>query len=189
MRTRDRLLACSVRLIAERGYDQVGVGEIEEAAGLVPRRGGMYRHFASKEALIEAALAERVAALASMASIADEAIAQASSAGLRSAAASVLTELDQERDLIAIFERDGDRFPAARDRFYDEVVEVGSAHAVRSLREIAAQVGSDVDADALAKVALSALVNHRRQAWTFGRADDDDEFLDAWAGVVWTAMT
>ena len=52
--SRDKLLAQGLRLFAERGFDAVSVGEIEQAAGLVPRRGAMYRHFASKDALLEA---------------------------------------------------------------------------------------------------------------------------------------
>ena len=49
--TRDRLLDAAVELFAERGYTETTVGDIEEAAGLVPRAGAMYKHFASKDEL------------------------------------------------------------------------------------------------------------------------------------------
>ena len=52
---RGRILDAAARLFRERGFDGVSVAEIMAAAGLTP--GGFYGHFASKDALIAAALA------------------------------------------------------------------------------------------------------------------------------------
>src|SRR5256885_7656569 len=60
--TRDRLLDAALELFAEHGYTETTVGDIEEAAGLVPRSGGLYKHFASKDALLHAALERFIAA-------------------------------------------------------------------------------------------------------------------------------
>src|SRR5690349_10108353 len=46
-----------MRLFAERGFRETAVGDIEAAVGLQPRRGALYKHFASKQALLEAAVA------------------------------------------------------------------------------------------------------------------------------------
>src|SRR5947209_7757695 len=46
--TRDRLVVEAMRLFAERGFRATTVGDIEAAAGLVPRSGGLYKHFAPK---------------------------------------------------------------------------------------------------------------------------------------------
>jgi AcrR family transcriptional regulator len=54
--TRERLLREGLRLFAEHGFAGTSVGAIEAAAGLQPRRGALYRHFASKEALLAAAV-------------------------------------------------------------------------------------------------------------------------------------
>ena len=64
--TRERILDNALRLFAERGYEATSIGEIEVAAGLVPRSGALYKHFASKRALIDVALAERVGAIDSI---------------------------------------------------------------------------------------------------------------------------
>ncbi|MCK4177169.1 TetR/AcrR family transcriptional regulator [Aciditerrimonas ferrireducens] len=52
--TRRRLLAAAAERFAEKGYAATSVAEIEQAVGLRPGAGGLYRHFASKEALLVA---------------------------------------------------------------------------------------------------------------------------------------
>src|SRR3954451_22438066 len=61
--TRERILAAARRLFAEQGYKGTSVGQIEAAAGLSPRSGGLYKHFASKEALLRAVMEREAAAV------------------------------------------------------------------------------------------------------------------------------
>ena len=51
--TSDRIRAAARDLFAERGFAGTSIAAIEKGAGLVPRAGTFYRHFASKEALFE----------------------------------------------------------------------------------------------------------------------------------------
>lgn len=191
MSTRERLLECGTRLIAERGYAGVRVGDIESAAGLAPRRGGLYKHFDSKETLVEEALAVRIERLQAMRQLGETVADLATPEVMRATAVAVLAELDEERDLFRIFEAEGDRFAVQRQRFFREIVEVGFSYAQRAFESVAARHGRDLDASALATVALSALVNHRRTQWTFGTMAnglDDERFLDAWMTLVWSAI-
>src|SRR4051795_9638026 len=57
--TRERILAAALELFAEGGYEGTSVGDIEAAAGLSPRSGALYKHFASKAAVLEAAMEQR----------------------------------------------------------------------------------------------------------------------------------
>ena len=50
--TRERIITEAMRLFAERGYRGTTVGDIEQAAGLAPRAGGLYKHFASKDEVL-----------------------------------------------------------------------------------------------------------------------------------------
>src|SRR5438067_9126423 len=70
--TKQRLLAEGVRLFADKGFRETTVGEIEAAAGLEPRRGALYRHFPSKEALLEAALEQHLRTVADAGTAVDE---------------------------------------------------------------------------------------------------------------------
>src|SRR5262245_46703801 len=54
--TRERLMAVAMRLFAEKGFSGTTVGNIEGAAGLTPRGGGFYRHFRSKEDILNASV-------------------------------------------------------------------------------------------------------------------------------------
>ena len=47
--TPERLRAAALDLFAKKGFRGTTVGEIEAAAGLAPRAGSFYRHYASKE--------------------------------------------------------------------------------------------------------------------------------------------
>src|SRR6476469_10417670 len=60
---RDRLLAEALKLFAARGYAATSVADIQTAAGLAPGSGALYKHFASKRALLEAAVAHRSASI------------------------------------------------------------------------------------------------------------------------------
>jgi len=61
--TRQRIIDAALRLIADRGYRGTTVGQIEEAAGLTPRAGGLYKHFASKREVLAAAMQQRSEAI------------------------------------------------------------------------------------------------------------------------------
>lgn len=51
---RDALIHHARRLFAERGYHGTSVADVQAAAGLAPGSGALYKHFASKRALLEA---------------------------------------------------------------------------------------------------------------------------------------
>jgi AcrR family transcriptional regulator len=54
--TREHIVAVATRLFAERGYEDTSIEAVLQEAGI--SRGSLYHHFASKEALFDAVLAE-----------------------------------------------------------------------------------------------------------------------------------
>ena len=58
MDNRANLLACALELLADRGYDAVGVQEIVDAAGIT--KPTLYHYFGSKRGLLDALLAEHL---------------------------------------------------------------------------------------------------------------------------------
>ena len=55
---RDAILEAAVSLFADQGFAATSINDIEQAAGLSVGSGGTYRHFPSKEAILEAAIDE-----------------------------------------------------------------------------------------------------------------------------------
>ena len=62
--TARRIITEALRLFAEHGLAGTPIVRIEEAAGLAPSSGAFYRHFSSKEEVLEAAVDDAAAASA-----------------------------------------------------------------------------------------------------------------------------
>lgn len=194
--TRDRLLAAGMDLFARQGFKATTVGDIEEAAGLVPRRGALYKHFVSKQALLEAGLEVHLVAVDEAIALLDQAADGEPLDEARSIGAWLLAELAAERQLTLILEKEGDRLSEFRERFRERISDAGYRAAAAVLRRwVAAEVpaGTDLDAvdfDALGVIAVGSLINHRRSGWTFGTDPlgvDAERILDAWVEVCrWT---
>lgn len=186
--TRERLLDWALRLFAEQGYEATSIGEIEAAAGLAPRSGALYKHFASKRALIDAALAERIGAVDSL----DERIELLPLGDLRSELTLIgrlaLDELERERDLSRLVMKEGGRFPELADAFHAGIVERGHRIATSWLANRAQALDRVLpDPEATAQVATDALVGFALQHHIFGdRATriDRERAVAAWVRLV-----
>lgn len=189
--TRTRLIEAGLRLFAKRGFDAVSVGDIEKAVGLVPRRGGLYRHFTSKAELLGAAAEEH---LASISAARADFGATAASATLDAAEFGryILAELDRQRLLTHVLERDGVRLPELRDRFRSEVSDGSYRALAEILQAWLAARGADqgeperpqADVETQAVLLLGSLVNARRSAWTLGAPPlelEDDRLVEGWS--------
>jgi AcrR family transcriptional regulator len=182
--TRDRILEAAVELFGRQGYHGTSVGEIERAAGLTPRSGALYKHFPSKEALLEAAMEGR-------SRVVDELEALVAATPLAEPRADVAAlvriafrEIGRDQQLLRIVMREGDNFPELRDRFHDRIVRRGHAQTAERLRLLAAAAGvEDLDLDALAAVLLAPIISYRVLETLFGRPPgdvDEERYLDTW---------
>ena len=171
-------------MFAKNGFRETTVGEIEAAAGLEPRRGALYRHFPSKEALLEAALDAHLDALAD----ASKDLPTSDSDDPRETAVALarwmFEELDREQLILRILEQDGDRLTRLRDRFRDTLVKPGYRLTTKIAREWEVPSAQNTDVEGMAAVFLSALVNYRRSTWTFDYPPgglSQDRYISAWA--------
>jgi AcrR family transcriptional regulator len=178
--TPDRIVDAGLRLFADNGFQGTTVGEIEQRAGLTPRAGALYKHFPSKESVLEAAFERHVQELEALHS----AIELMPLGDLR-AELTLLTRfglqmLDQERDLRRIVITEGDRFPHLKKRFRKRVAD-------RAYEEVTAFVRMkmdsgelpDGDAEAIAVLMTGALLGYSLEYDVFGRrpAGVDEERL------------
>jgi AcrR family transcriptional regulator len=189
--TRQRLLEAGMRLFAERGFRATTVGDIEAAAGLQPRRGALYKHFRSKQALLEAAVrtyldaaaagATEIGGLDLAAVAADRTLLRPIVLGL---GRWFLDEMDRLKDLTLVLEHDGRRMSQLTSEVKTNIVDLSYQTAAAVITAVAPEAN---DPQAIAVIVLGPLVALRRTAWTFERPPldiDDDRALAAWTETV-----
>ena len=190
--TRDRILAAALELFAKRGYEGTSIGQIEAAAGLSPRSGALYKHFASKQELFEAALEERMAAIEAFNARLELTSLGDTRAELTLIGRWALAELARERQLVLMLMRDGGRVPALADRFAATIVRRGIEISITVLKRYAAERGAVVaDPEALGEVLCAALVGYSLQRTMFGdeaAGVDAERFIAAWVNACLTII-
>lgn len=190
--TRQRLLDAGITLFAEKGFAATTVGEIEAAVGLQPRRGALYKHYPSKEALLEEAVRRHIDSVAIGATqVGDLEITSVVTADLellrpllRALGRWFLDELDRQRDLIRLLEHESQRFAHLTEEVRRDIIDAGNRAASRLLASAAPEVD---DPEAAAVLLLASLAGVRRTAWTLGSpplAVDDERVLDRWTDMV-----
>jgi AcrR family transcriptional regulator len=183
--TRDRLVAAATELFAEQGYRATSVGSIEEAAGLSPRAGGFYRHFASKRAILDVVIEQYLGLVVAEVTALTAQDLAAPRAGLRRVGSETLRLLRLQQPMFALVMRDGDHAPDLAEAVRRGLIEPGYRFMVGVFAAIAP--GRDEDTVRLAAVqACAALVTYVTEAAIFGRAMTgigDGELLDAWVDV------
>lgn len=193
--TSDRLLDAGLTLFAEQGFRATTVGQIEQLAGFAPRGGTLYKHFDSKRALLEAALQRHVESIARF----DDVLRLLPLTDLRSEllllARWMLAELDREKAISLVIEKDGAEVPDLVEAMRLGVSERGYEFAIRYLEQrfpdMPGYADSDRDREASAVLMIGALVNVRRAAWTYGKPPlgiDDDRAINAWVNLVTTLL-
>lgn len=188
--TRDRLIDAALHLFAERGFRGTTVGEIEEAAGLAPRSGALYKHFANKHAVLEAALERHIQEVRTIAGVMDLLPLGDLRSELTLLGRWLLQELEGEREVTRLIEKEGEQFPELVARMREEVVQTGYEQAAEYARRRLTGADGDLDPEAVAAVAVGAMINYRRMQWTLGEAPgkvDEERFLDTWVDVLMRA--
>lgn len=172
--SRERLIDAALALFAAKGFEATTVGDVEGAAGFTPRGGTMYKHFSSKEELLQAALDHHVLITSSLRSLVD--LLPLGDVGAETTlwVRYLLAELERHRDVTTLIEKEGGRSPVIADRFWDEIAQPGYQLGVDLFgKEILESRQEPWDLDALSVVLLGAVVNYRRAQWTFGHAPLD----------------
>jgi len=171
-KARSRVLAAAIACFAAKGYAATTIAEIERAAGLSVGAGGTYRHFKSKEAILEAVIDAAV-------DVPDDEIAPPSP-DIETVAHEMLDYM--RSDMLRIYFRDLDQFPEQRKRINERTIN----SSYRFVADRIAETNPDVDAEAAAAVVLGSLINFRvNEALVGGDANgvSRDRFVTTWAAI------
>lgn len=182
--TRERILDAAVELFGRQGYSATSVGQIEETAGLVPRRGALYKHFESKRALLDAAVEKRAGAARRGREIAESLIRGDIRAEARAYGLGSLRNIRDDQALLRIVMREGDNFPELRDAFRERIVRSGHDSTVMWLRRAVERTGApQPDLDGLAVLILGSIIDYCVLDTLFDGPPgglSEERFLDVW---------
>ena len=186
--TRDRLIASTLDLVAAHGFDGVSVGDIEAGAGLAPRSGALYKYFDSKLAVLEAGLEQHLASVDGIERDLADAPLDDATAEVDVMARWLLAELDRERTITHVIEREGDRLPDLRDRMRAGISDRGYRIASAFVDPMGRARSVELDRRRCRSPCCSsgALINFRRSTWTFGARPlglDDDRLVEVFVSV------
>jgi AcrR family transcriptional regulator len=147
-----------MELFAERGYDGTSVADIQLAAGLTGGSGALYKHFASKEAVLEAGVEAYLDALATNSNATVKELPLDPRAALQVIASSVIEAMTSDEAILRVLLRDLDPHPVLVEHLWGGVL----ANVYTEMTDwITAQVDRGTatasDPEALATVLMSAL--------------------------------
>jgi len=162
--TRESLLDAGLELFSEKGFDGTSIKDVEAAVGLTPGSGSFYRHFKSKEVLLEAVVHREVEKVRQMRDLQQRAVG--GSLGDRRAELIMelrlsLMGLNEIKSLINLLGREYGRFPdlmqQLRELLVDESLDFSSEDFEEDMKK--GVVRGD-DPQALSSVVLSAMVGY-----------------------------
>ncbi|HEU4643616.1 MAG TPA: TetR/AcrR family transcriptional regulator [Gemmatimonadaceae bacterium] len=180
---RERILREAMRLFAEKGYERTSIADIQAAAGLTPGSGALYKHFPSKEAVLQAGMSRFMAEAARAREVLSE-LPPRTEEALERLAREAMTTIGGERDEHRIAWRELEQFPDLQTRVRDEVMQATyRAFAGWLAQRVAAGEMREHDTEAMAAVLVGSLAMFRVFEALWGVRTlpvSDDRFIQAW---------
>ena len=181
-----------MRLFAERGYEAVSVADIQVAAGMTAGSGALYKHYPSKQALLEAGIDRFVRqgrrAIDELPDVSGDDLETV----FRCVGGAVLEALAEDQAALRVVWRDLPAFPELSRRFVDQRLQEGFRQFGRWLRSLCERGMARVDdPEATAAVLLSSLAMFRLMGSTFDETPGgiaEARFLDAWVALAVKAL-
>jgi AcrR family transcriptional regulator len=189
--TRERIVDEAMHLFSRHGYAATSIAKIEAAAGLTPGAGGIYHHFASKEAVLAAGIERQLARLGALREIRHVLGSLGDlKAELTLTARYVLAELDSESELLRILASDARSRPQLLHDAVEELMSSTFTGFATWIRESAAQPISEKQATAIATFGLGSLLSSRvlRDVLGIPVQVDDETLVEVWVQMMATAL-
>jgi AcrR family transcriptional regulator len=185
--TRERLVDEAMRLFSDKGFEATSVSQIEAAAGLAAGSGALYRHFKSKDALLDAGIDRQLDRRAAMHDI------RALFAGLGDLHTELtvlgrylLTVIDQEIELLQIAARTPAGLSARLDTAYAALVDGLTAELAGWIDTWGPQL-TKRERTTVAAVGVNGLLGMRFATSLFRRTEaviPDDRYLAEWTTLL-----
>lgn len=181
---RDRLLAEALKLFAAKGYAATSVADIQRASGLAPGSGALYKHFASKRELLEAAVTQRIESIVAAREQFDAGQPGSVEQAVRTAGQLIWSNLNHSEDLLKVMLREPEELGDLDEKTWQVITD--NAYQ-RFADELAASNRSGrtsiPDPEAAAAVAIASLSHAATLQALSGRLPgnvDEDRYFEAW---------
>ena len=182
-----------IALFARQGYSATSVADIQQACGLSPGSGALYKHFPSKKALLQEATRRHVEQMGAMRDEYDRTRASDTKSALRQGAEQIWASIDNNSQLLRVMFRE----PEALDDMIDELWSAVAANAYqRTARALSAAKDAGVsqveDPEATSTVLVAALAYLPIVQLLIRRNPgklDADRFREAWLRLAEGAFT
>lgn len=189
--TRERIVDEAMHLFSQHGYSATSIAKIESAAGLTPGAGGIYHHFASKEAVLAAGIERQLARLGALREIRHVLGSLGDvKAELTLTARYVLAELDSESELLRILASDARNRPQLLSAAVEELVSSTFTGFATWVGERAERAIAPEEAQAIAAFGLGSLLSSRLLRDVLGVRSlvDDETLVDTWVRIMVVAL-
>jgi AcrR family transcriptional regulator len=189
--TRERILDEAMRLFSEHGYAATSIAKIEAAAGLTPGAGGLYHHFASKEAVLAAGIERQLSRLGALREIRRVLGSLGDlKAELTLTARYVLAELDSESELLRILASDARNRPQLLRSAIEQLVSSMFTGFATWISERVERPIPAEEATTIATFGLGSLLSSRllRDVLGIPAQVDDPTLVDTWVRMMTTAL-
>jgi AcrR family transcriptional regulator len=190
--TRERIVDEAMHLFSEHGYAATSIAKIEAAAGLTPGAGGIYHHFASKEAVLTAGIERQLARLGALREIRNVLGSLGDlKAELTLTARYVLAELDNESELLRILASDARHRPQVLKTAVEELVSSTFTGFATWIGERSERAIPGEEAKAIAAFGLGSLLCTRmlRDVLGIPTQVDDEALVDTWVALMIAALS
>ena len=180
-----------MHLFSEHGYAGTSIAKIEAAAGLTPGAGGIYHHFASKEAVLAAGIERQLSRLGALREIRHVLGSLGDlKAELTLTARYVLAELDSESELLRILASDARSRPQLLTAAVEQLVNSTYSGFATWIGERAEREVPAEEASAIAAFGLGSLLSTRllRDVLGIPAQIDDETLVDTWVGLMMVAL-
>jgi AcrR family transcriptional regulator len=185
--TRERLVSEAMRLFSAKGFEATSVSQIEAAAGLATGSGALYRHFKSKDALLNAGIDRQLDRRHAMRDI------RALFAGLGDLHAELtvlgrylLSVIDEEIQLLQIAARTPAGHSARLDTAYAALIDGLNAELAEWITAWAPNLAPD-QCKVLAALGINGILGARFAASLFPQRKScisDDLYVSEWTAVL-----
>ncbi|GFG62611.1 TetR family transcriptional regulator [Mycobacterium kubicae] len=181
---RDRLLAAALKLFADKGYGATSVADIQRASGLAPGSGALYKHFASKRDLLEAAVAHRMNSIVDAREQYDAGQPASVEDAVRTAGQLIWNNFKQSEDLLKVMLREPDQLGDLDEKTWQVITDNAYQRFADELARLNRSGRTNIpDPEAAAAVAIGSLSYAATLQALTGRSPgniDDDRYFEAW---------